>query len=79
LTAAKKGPLGNYSLLDQLAALRWVKRNIGAFGGNPDQVAIIVESAGGISVMHLLTWPEAKAADSRSARSDPDQSRSVET
>jgi para-nitrobenzyl esterase len=60
LTAAKEGPLGNYGLLDQLAALRWVKRNIGAFGGNPDQVTIVGESAGGISVMHLLTWPEAR-------------------
>jgi para-nitrobenzyl esterase len=60
LTAAKEGPLGKYAFMDQLAALRWVKRNIGAFGGNPEQVAIIGESAGGISVMHLLTWPQAR-------------------
>jgi para-nitrobenzyl esterase len=60
LTVAKEGPLGNYAFMDQLAALRWVKRNIGAFGGNPERVTIVGESAGGISVMHLLTWPEAR-------------------
>lgn len=51
--------VGNFAFLDQLAALQWVQRNIAAFGGDAGQVTIAGESAGGISVMHLLTWPAA--------------------
>lgn len=57
---AHGGLLGNYAFMDQIAALKWVKRNIAAFGGNPDDVTIFGESAGGMSVHVLMTSPLAK-------------------
>ena len=51
------GVSGNYGMLDQIAALEWVQENVEAFGGDPDNVTIFGESAGGASVCNLMVSP----------------------
>ncbi len=60
-----EGVSGNYGLLDQIEALRWVKRNIGSFGGDPSNVTIAGESAGALSVMYLMAAPSARGLFSK--------------
>ena len=57
---SEKGVSGNCGMLDQIAALQWVRKNIAAFGGNPECVTIFGESAGAASVCRLMVCPLAR-------------------
>lgn len=56
----ESGHTGNYGLFDQIAAIKWVKNNIAAFGGNPDNITIMGQSAGAMSVQLLCQSPITK-------------------
>ena len=65
LTAEGGGSSGNYGLMDQIAALRWVKHNIQAFGGDQGRVMVFGQSSGGVDVESILTSPAARGLFSR--------------
>jgi para-nitrobenzyl esterase len=60
LMSESGGLVGNYGFMDQIALIHWVHRNIAAFGGDPNNVTIFGESAGGGSVLRLLLTPQAR-------------------
>ncbi len=59
------GDLGNYALMDQIASLKWVQRNIAKFGGDPGNVTIFGESAGAVAVQAMVASPEARGLFAR--------------
>jgi para-nitrobenzyl esterase len=71
LAAAAHAPAANWGLLDQVAALEWVRENIAAFGGDPGQVTLAGQSAGALSAMDLLVAPNAAGLFRRAVIQSP--------
>lgn len=57
---AEGGPTGDFAMMDAVAALEWIQENISSFGGDPDNVTIAGQSAGGVMVINLLSIPSAE-------------------
>lgn len=70
-TESEHGASGNYGLLDTIAALRWIRDNIAAFGGDPDRVTISGQSSGGALVGNLFVSPLAKGLFQRVIAQSP--------
>lgn len=69
-----EGVSGNYGLLDQIAALEWVRNNIENFGGDPDRITIFGESAGGEAVLNLMTSPRSRGQFAAAIAQSPSDS-----
>lgn len=63
---SEQGVSGNYGLMDQIYALQWVRRNIAAFGGDPDNITVAGQSAGAMSVQAVITSPLTKGMITKS-------------
>ena len=71
LAGSAGGPAGNWGLLDQIAALEWVRENVGGFGGDPARVTVAGQSAGALCATDLLVSPRADGLFTRAILQSP--------